>query len=128
MNGHAAYPGATRLILVLNMDINILEIKENELMHRKEISFEITHLNQGTPNRLEVRDKLAALQTAKPELTFIKTMQPRFGMPHISGSAVIYENEEVADKIEAKYVRIRNMPKDKRTDAWKEARANKKKQ
>jgi small subunit ribosomal protein S24e len=108
------------------VNITILEEKENKLFHRKEISFEIEHLGSGTPNRIEVKEKLAAMKTAKPELTFIKTMKPRFGSPYVHGSATIYDDEESA-KIEPKYVKIRNIPKAERDEAWKAEKAKKKK-
>jgi small subunit ribosomal protein S24e len=109
------------------VNIQVTGVKENPLLHRKELTFEIEHLGQPTPNRLEVRDKLAALQTVKAELTFIKSMQPVFSMPRIQGSAFIYENEETAQRLEPVYFKIRQMPKEKREEAWKAAKAKKKK-
>ncbi len=109
------------------VNIKIIEVKENKLLHRKHVSFEIEHFGSGSPNRIEVKEKLAALQTAKPELTFIKEMQPRFGLPQVRGEATIYEDEAVAMKLEPNYIKIRNLPKEKRDAAWKEVKAKKKK-
>ena len=109
------------------VNINILEVKENKVLHRKEISFEIEHLGSGSPNRLEVKEKLAAMQTSKPELTFIKQMKTRFGLPHVQGTATIYDDAEVAEKLEPNYIKIRNMPKDQRNDAQKALKDKKKK-
>ena len=100
------------------MDIEILKTTENPAMHRKRIEFVIRHLGEGSPNRLEVRDKLAAMETSDSELTFIMSMKPRYGIPEISGVARIYTEVKYAEKIEANYVKIRNMPKDKRDEAW----------
>ena len=102
-------------------------MKDNQILHRTEIKFEIEHLGMGSPNRIEVRDKLAALQSAKTELTFIKKMKSRFGFPKVIGHAIIYADEETAQKLEPKYSQIRNIPKDKRDDAWKEAKSKNKK-
>ena len=113
--------------MIYLVDIQITEVKENSILHRKEISFEIAHLGAGSPNRIDVRDKLAAMQTAKTELTFIKTMQPVFGMPHVHGVAIIYDNEDVAAKLEPNYSKIRNLPKGERDAAWKEIKSKKKK-
>jgi len=95
-------------------------VEDNQILHRTEITFEIEHLGMGSPNRIEVRDKLAALQSAKTELTFIKKMKSRFGKPMV-------RDEETAQKLEPKYSQIRNIPKDKRDDAWKEVKSKKKK-
>jgi len=47
------------------VEIKIIEVKENKLLHRKEVSFEIDHLGQGSPNRIEVKEKLAAMHTPR---------------------------------------------------------------
>ena len=109
------------------VNINILSVNDNQILHRTEIEFEIEHLGLGSPNRIEVRDKLAALQSAKTELTFIKKMKSRFGKPMVHGLAMIYEDEEIAKKLEPNYSQIRNIPKEKRDDAWKEIKSKKKK-
>ena len=109
------------------VNIKILSVNDNQILHRTKIEFEVEHLGMGSPNRIEVRDKLAALQSAKSELTFIKKMKSRFGQPQVQGFALIYENEETALKLEPKYSQIRNIPKEKRDDAWKEAKSKKKK-
>ena len=109
------------------VNINIISVEDNPILHRTEIKFEIEHLGMGSPNRIEVRDKLAALQSAKTELTFIKKMKSHFGKPVAVGLAIIYADEETARKLEPKYSQIRNIPKDKRDDAWKEVKSKKKK-
>ncbi len=122
------FNGATRFCagdFVVN--IQVTGVKENPLLHRKELTFEIEHLGQSTPNRLEVRDKLAALQTVDAELTFIKLMKPVFSMPRIQGTAFIYEDKATAQRLEPTYFKIRQMPKEQREEAWKTARSKKKK-
>ena len=114
-------------LVTIVVNIKILNTKENPLLHRKEIEFEIEHLGSGSPNRLEVRDKLSAMLTSKSELTFIRTMKPRFGLPHVHGLAHVYDDEETAEKIEPMYVKIRNMPKDDRSSAMKNETDRKKK-
>ena len=109
------------------VNIKIISVEDNVILHRTEITFEIEHLGMGSPNRIEVRDKLAALQSAKTELTFIKRMKSRFGSQTCAGLAIIYADEETALKLEPKYSQIRNIPKDKRDDAWKEVKSKKKK-
>ena len=109
------------------VNITIISVEDNPILHRTEIKFEIEHLGVGSPNRIEVRDKLAALQSAKTELTFLRTMKTHFGKPSVTGHAIIYEDEETAQKLEPKYSQIRKIPKEKRDDAWKEVKSKKKK-
>jgi small subunit ribosomal protein S24e len=114
-------------VFLLVVDIKILEVKENKLLKRREIRFEIEHLGTGTPNRLEVKNKLAALQTAKPELTFIIDIKTVFGLPKSLGNATVYDDAQLAEKLEPNYIKIRNMDKDKRDDARKAVKRVKKK-
>ncbi len=109
------------------MDIEIIETINNPAFHRKEIHFIIRHLGEGTPNRMDVRDKLVALETSDPNLTFIMEMKPRFGIPEVHGIARVYEDEKTAKQIELSHIKIRNMPKDQREDAWKAIKAKRKK-
>jgi len=109
------------------VDIKILKNEENPLLHRLEVEFEIEHLGSGSPNRLEVRDKLSAMLTAKSGLTFIRTMKPRFGIPQVHGIAHVYSDEEIAKKLEPDFSKIRNSPKDTREEAWKDIKSKRKK-
>ena len=101
------------------VDIQITERTENILLHRKEVKFTIEHFGEGSPERIAVKEKLAAMETAKPELTFIKYMKGEFGLPHLKGEAFIYDDDEVAMKIEPRYSKVRNVPKDARKDLLK---------
>ena len=107
------------------MEIEIISKTENNALNRKENSFLIRHLGAGSPNRIEVRDKLAAMETVDTNLIFIVAMKPRFGIPEISGVARIYDNATAAERIEKSHIKIRNMPKDKRDEAWKAVKAKK---
>ncbi|MEX2682835.1 MAG: 30S ribosomal protein S24e [Candidatus Sigynarchaeota archaeon] len=102
------------------MDVQIKTVKPNPLLKRREISFMIIP-DKGAPDRVEVKEKIAALQNAKFELTFVRKLNPRFGKRSLEGTAMIYDDEEAA-KIEPTHVKIRNIPKDKREEARKAAR------
>ena len=102
------------------VEVEITERTVNELMHRSEIKFTIEHFGEGSPNRIEVKEKIAAMETADPELTFIRTMKGEFGLPKLVGEVYIYDSEEFAKEIEPRYSKVRNVPKDKRSDLLKE--------
>ena len=101
------------------VDIEIKDVKENKLLRRKDVSFEISHLGSGTPNRVEVKEKLAAMQTVDANLTFIKSITPIYGLPKVKGAATIYDDEKTAKKLEAPFMHIRNMSKEARAEAKK---------
>ena len=109
---------------LMPMDIEIIETKENPLLNRKEVEFLIDE-NQ-TPDRIAVKEKLAAMNNADFDLVFIKEIKARFGKTAVTGFATIYGDEE-SSKIEPVYMHIRNLKKDERDEARKEYRETKRK-
>ncbi|MHA1506750.1 MAG: 30S ribosomal protein S24e [Candidatus Asgardarchaeia archaeon] len=93
------------------MEIKVVSKRENKLLERVEVEFEVHYPNQPTPNRFEVKEKLAALLAKDRSLVFIKRMVPRAGTHIAKGLAHIYENLERAELVENKYVIERNTPK-----------------
>ena len=89
------------------------------MIKRKEIQFRIDHPKSGTPNRYEVKQKLAALETAPENLVYIKNIKTRFGSRFVTGTAHVYEDKENADNFEPTFSKIRNIPKDERDEARK---------
>lgn len=107
-------------------DIQILSEKENQFFNRRDISFIITYPTAGTPNRIEVKKKLAALKAVDENLVFIRSLRSRMGRHEIKGQTAIYKDEKSA-QIEPRHIRIRNMPKDKREEAKKALEEERKK-
>jgi len=107
-------------------DIQILNEKENLFFNRKDISFMVTYPTAGTPNRIEVKKKLAALKAVDESLVFIKYLRSRMGKHELKGQTAIY-NDEKSAQIEPRYIRIRNLPKDKREEAKKAVEEERKK-
>ncbi len=90
------------------MEIKILEKRENPLLHRVEVKFEISHPKSATPSRDEVRNLLAAnLNADKSRVVLDKIITP-FGSMVSEGIAKIYDSVEDAKKVEPEYVLIRN--------------------
>jgi small subunit ribosomal protein S24e len=111
----------------MSFEIEIKEAKKNPLIDRTEIKFHINHPNMGTPNRFDVKKKLAAMKTADENLVFIKNIRTIFGQRKVDGVAAIYGSEEAANQYEAVYIKIRNMPKEQREEARKKIKDAKKK-
>ena len=102
------------------MDVQIKTVKPNPLLKRREVSFTLNP-DKGAPDRIEVKEKVAALHNAKFELTFVRKLSPRFGKTELVGTAMIYDDEESA-KIEPTYIKIRNLKKENREEAKKAAK------
>ncbi|MCD6381078.1 MAG: 30S ribosomal protein S24e [Candidatus Odinarchaeota archaeon] len=93
------------------MEIRVISKRENKLLERVEVEFEVLYPNQPTPNRFEVKEKLAALLAKDRSLVFIKRMVPRAGTPTAKGLAHVYDSLERAELVENKYIIERNTPK-----------------
>jgi len=100
------------------MEIKITKEQQNRLLKRKEITFEIDHSQtRGTPQRLEVRNKLAEVLKTKPELVYVKRVETKTGTMKATGEANAYESIEQAKLIEPKYIIARNIPQEKKEKA-----------
>jgi len=102
------------------MEVTIIEQQYNPLLKRKEIAFTINHKQTGgTPTRLEVRNALAEMLKAKPEVVYVKRIETKTGTMTANGEANAYDSIEQAQRIEAKYIIERNQPKEKKEAAEK---------
>ena len=89
------------------MDITILEEEENPMLHRKDVRFEMTH-DDATPERLSVRDSLAAKLNKDSKEVVVRELDTKFGMRKTIGHAKVYESPEVARDVEHDYMLERN--------------------
>jgi small subunit ribosomal protein S24e len=89
------------------MDITILEEDENPMLHRKDVRFEMTH-EEATPERLSVRDSLAAKLNKDSKEVVVRNLDTKFGMRKTIGQAKVYESSDVARDVEQEYMLERN--------------------
>ncbi|WP_122090261.1 30S ribosomal protein S24e [Halalkalicoccus subterraneus] len=89
------------------MDISIVSEEENPMLHRTDVTFEITH-DEATPERLSVRDSLAAKLNKDAEEVVIREMNTKFGMRTTVGYAKVYESPDFARDVEQEHMLERN--------------------
>ncbi|MCL7416783.1 MAG: 30S ribosomal protein S24e [Halalkalicoccus sp.] len=89
------------------MDISIVSEEENPMLHRTDVTFEITH-EEATPERLSVRDSLAAKLNKDAEEVVIREMNTKFGMRTTVGYAKVYESPDFARDVEQDHMLERN--------------------
>lgn len=103
------------------MEVKIISQKENPLLKRKEINFQVEHDQPGsTPPRLEIRKALAAALKVNVDLVFVKKFETRTGMHVAVGTANLYDSPEQAKLTEPVYVIKRNIPPEKPKEEAKE--------
>ena len=89
------------------MDITILEEDENPMLHRTDVRFELTH-EEATPERLSVRDSLAAMLNKDSKEVVVHDLDTKFGMRKTVGYAKVYESPEHAQDVKQDYMLERN--------------------
>ncbi len=96
------------------MEIKIVSSKNNPLLKRKEVKFQIEHGAQAkTPARLDVRKALASELSVGEEVVFVQEMRTLTGMSTAVGSANVYEKAAQAKLVEPDYIVKRNNPPEK---------------
>ncbi|HII67523.1 MAG TPA: 30S ribosomal protein S24e [Thermococcaceae archaeon] len=86
------------------MEIRVIDTKENKLLGRKEIYFEVIHEGEPTPSRADVKGKLVAMLDLNPEATVVQYIRSYFGSHVSEGYAKAYESKERMFYIEPEYV------------------------
>jgi small subunit ribosomal protein S24e len=92
------------------MEVNVVSQKENPLLKRKEISFNVEHAAGATPTRIEIRKAVAEALKANVDLIFVKRFETRPGTHIALGMANLYDSAEQAKLIEPDYIIKRNVP------------------
>ncbi len=90
------------------MEIKVTEMKENKLLGRKEIYFDVLHEGEPTPSREAVKGKLVAMLDLDPETVVVQYIRSYFGSHVSKGYAKAYESKERLQYIEPEYVLLRN--------------------
>ena len=87
--------------------MQIIERRENKLLDRVEIDFQINHIGKPTPTRPSVAKSLASLEPGSTtNLIVVKELNTRFGQALTTGVGLVYANEE-AMSVEPTYVHKR---------------------
>ena len=98
----------------MSFEIEVTSEKKHPLIDRTEYEFRIVHFGKGTPNRLEVKNKIVALKNLDEKLTIIKNIKTHFGNAYAIGSLYSYENQKELEYFEPFHIRVRNLPLEKR--------------
>jgi ribosomal protein S24E len=106
------------------MDLKITKEKEDKLLKRTEIEFEVDDAEK-TPARVELRRRIAALKNAKEELVSIYWERQCFGEHRATGKAFIYSDEGTFKSIEPKFLAEREIKGGKKKGKGEEAQEEK---
>ncbi len=90
------------------MELKILEKKQNTLLNRTEVEFELTHSNEQTPKRDVVRDMISKELKATKDTVVVERIRSEFGRGISIGYAKVYTSKEIAVKTERDHILKRN--------------------
>ncbi len=94
------------------MKLRILSRKQNPLLKRDEVIFEVDHSEEGeTSPRSEIRRELADVLKTKLELIFVEKAETKTGTMIANGEANVYKTADQAHLIEREHIIQRNQLK-----------------
>ncbi len=99
---------------MVSMEFKVSNEVYNPLLKRKEISLEIDHKGQGTPQRFEVRKRAASKFGAKIENVFVTHLRTSTGLERTICSLQIYDDTASANSTVPEHLGIRNLSPEER--------------
>jgi ribosomal protein S24E len=103
----------------MSLNIEILAEKKNQLINRNEIEFRIDHFGKGTPNRIEIKKKIASMKNANEKLTIIRKLKTHFGSAYTKGKANIYNDIKDLQFYEPFHIQVRNLDTETRAEIYR---------
>ena len=97
-----------------NVNLNVLNERDNPVLYRKELLFEVEHKMSSSPKKKEVKMKISSIYTASPELVYIMRMKTKTNEWKTVGTAHLYSSPENANKIVPKHLLKRELPREKK--------------
>ncbi|MDD5182427.1 MAG: 30S ribosomal protein S24e [Candidatus Nanoarchaeia archaeon] len=107
------------------METKILEQKENKLIGRNEIKFEIVY-EQKAPVRAEAVESIATAAGAQKDFLVLNRMANVFGVHKLAGMVHVYKSKEDMIRYETRNILVRNKLAEKKVKAVAAPAAKKK--
>lgn len=102
------------------MNVKVILEKENKLLKRREVRFQISHSAASTPSRQEIRKAVADALRVSVDLVIVKRLVTRSGMHIANGVANLYDSTENVKLVEPEYIVKRNFPPPAKAEEKKE--------
>ncbi len=106
------------------MEIKVSNELYNPLLKRKEITLEIEHTGEGTPQRFDIRKRMASKLNAKIENVFVVSLDTSTGLQRSACTLQVYDDSRAASSTVPEHIATRNLPPEERAKV-KEAKAAK---
>ena len=93
-----------------DLDIKVVEERQNPLIGRRELKVVVTHVGRGTPSRYELRQRISELYKAPLECVYVVNVSTRYGQGLSMARVHVYNDPARAEEIEDEHVKRRNAP------------------
>ncbi len=107
------------------MELRVLERRENPLMEREEVRFEVLHAGEPTPSREALRPQLASQLGADGGMLVIWRLRTHQGSSRTRGLAHLYRSEEALRRFAPKHLLRRGVKKEEGAKEKKEVKEEK---
>lgn len=82
------------------MEANIVSVKENPLLDRKEVKVDLDHEGEATPSKEDVKSRVAAEKGLEKENIDVKSIYTGFGRQNSTANLQVFEDFEYDEEIE----------------------------
>ena len=93
----------------MSLSFNILSIRENKLLERREALVEALHSKASTPTRQAVREWVAKQLGVDVANVFVRKIKTSYGIGRSLAEVHIYSDPKLAKVIEPLYILARNL-------------------
>ncbi|MFB6469762.1 MAG: 30S ribosomal protein S24e [Vulcanisaeta sp. AZ3] len=90
----------------------LVNIKENKVIGRKEVTVEVWHVGLPTPGRLQLREEIAKALGVDVKQVYVIRVLTDYGRHRSTVEAHVYDDPNAGERIEPLYVKLRNMPRE----------------
>ena len=90
----------------------LLNIRENKVIGRKEVTAEAWHVGLPTPSRVQLREEIAKAMGVDVKQVYVVRVITEYGRHRSLIEAHVYDDPSTGEKVEPLYVKLRNMPKE----------------
>lgn len=88
----------------MSFSIEILQMKDNKLLNRKELLLNLTHPKDATPKKDDIANKLATLHQASAKNIVVYNLTGRFGSHATKAMAKIYPSFQQLETVERTFI------------------------
>jgi len=90
----------------------LINVRDNRVISRKEVTMEVWHPGLPTPSRLQLREEVAKALGVDVKQVYVIRVVTEYGRHRSIIEAHVYDDPTVGERVEPLYVKLRNMPKE----------------